>query len=76
MFTERNTRMEVLIPEGMRAWMKHAAKLRGLTESGYLKNLVASDLSRTYGDGWIQGHPQGDHGEDPLVPGQLIEAQK
>ena len=62
--------MEVLIPEGMRAWMKDAAKLRGLSESGYLKLLVANDLTGTFGPGWVQGHPQGDHGAEGPEHGQ------
>lgn len=51
----------MLIPEVMRGWLKDAARLRGLSESGYLKLLVADDLTRVFGSGWVQGHPKGDH---------------
>lgn len=60
--TEKMTRFEVLIPEGMRAWMKSASRQAGLSESGYLKNLVAKDLTRRFGPGWNQDHPEGDQG--------------
>ena len=77
--TEFTERVEVLMTPAMKAWIKPAARRQGQKgASDLLRMLTARHLTETYGPGWSDGeeyedHPQGDHGEDPLVPGQLIE---
>jgi len=54
MTTTQEYRFELIMPDAMREGMGRAARASGNNASAYVRALIANDLERRFGPGWVE----------------------